>query len=118
MERFSIIDHKGIKILVVNHKESTDELFIDTIKQSEALILKLNNPELRLLVDVRDTEIAKNVVEQFKTTALKIKPVCKKTAVLGVSGLKKILLIAVNTFSGIEAKAFAEENEAKDWLVN
>jgi hypothetical protein len=38
-----------------------------------------------------------------------------KTAVLGISGFRKVLLDAVSRFSG---QCFAVFEEAKDWLVS
>ena len=113
----TILEHRDKKILYANHKDCGAEIIISTIKQSEELILKMANPDLRLLVDVRNCEITAEVVEQFKVTAKKIKDYRKKTAVLGITGVRKVMLIAVNKFSGIEAKAFDDEISAKEWLV-
>lgn len=114
----SIIEYKNKKILYANHQNTLPDFIISTIKQTEDLVIKMDNPELLLLVDVRNCELPDEVIEQFKITAQRIKDCRKKTAVLGVTGIRKILLIAINKFSGIEAKAFDREEEAKEWLVS
>jgi len=117
MKNISVLEHKGKKILYANHKNNNAEHTIDIIRQSEELIIKMSNPDLRLLVDITNCEITPEVVEQFKITAKKIKQYRKKTAVIGVSKVQKILLATVNRFSGIDAKAFDDEITAKEWLV-
>ena len=113
----TIVEHRDKKILYANHQDCGSEIIVATIKQSEELIIKMANPDLRLLVDIRNCEITNEVVNQFKETAKKIKDYRKKTAVLGITGVRKVMLIAVNKFSGIEAKAFDDEISAKEWLV-
>lgn len=116
-KNISVLEHKGKKILYANHQNCNAEHTINTIKQSEELIINMSNPDLRLLVDIRNCEITGEVIEQFKITAKKIKEYRKKTAVLGIKGVRKVMLIAVNKFSGIGAKAFDDEITAKEWLV-
>lgn len=116
-KNISVLEHKGKKILYANHQNNNAEHIIKTIKQSEELIIKMSNPDLRLLVDVRNCEITAGVIEQFKETAKKIKQYRKKTAVIGVKGTQRVFFIAVNKFSGIGAKAFDDEIRAKEWLV-
>ncbi len=41
----------------------------------------------------------------------------EKTAVVGVTGLKKVLADAIAKFSGTHTKYFATKEEALDWLV-
>jgi hypothetical protein len=41
----------------------------------------------------------------------------KKFSVLGVSGMKKIMLNTYNAITGNKTKAFDSEEEAKEWLV-
>ena len=48
----------------------------------------------------------------------RIAPKVAKSALLGVTGLKDILLRAYNTFTGSSARSFSIEAEALDWLVS
>lgn len=116
-EYLSIIEQSGKKILCANHQEASPEELLEQIKQSEEIILKMNNPELLLLIDIRNCDLTEDAVNQFKDTAQKIKNFRQRTAVIGVSGIRKLLLISINKFTGIEAKAFDDESSAKNWLV-
>ncbi|MFA8342320.1 MAG: STAS/SEC14 domain-containing protein [Rhodothermaceae bacterium] len=117
MKNISVLEHRGKKILYANHQNNSAPHIIDIIRESEELIIKMSNPDLRLLVDIRNCEVTPEVVEQFKITAKKIKQYRKKTAVLGVTKMQRVYLVAVNKFSGIEARAFDDEITAKEWLV-
>lgn len=114
----SVIEHRGKKILYANHQNCTPDEITQQIKQSEEVILKMNNPDLLLMVDVRNCEVSEETVEQFKETGKKIKNFRSRTAVLGITGVRKLILISVNKLAGLEAKAFENENEAKDWLIS
>ncbi len=41
----------------------------------------------------------------------------EKTAVLGITGIKKILMNAINRVTNLGAKSFETEEEAKEWLI-
>ena len=47
----------------------------------------------------------------------KSKFLLKKTAVVGITGVKKIFLNIVDRFTGLNAKAVSSMEEAKEWLV-
>ena len=44
-------------------------------------------------------------------------PFCEKSAILGISGIKKVLLNAVNAVTAKPRVPFDTLDEAKDWLV-
>jgi hypothetical protein len=41
-----------------------------------------------------------------------------KKAILGITGLKKMFFNIYNTFTGAEAKAFDDEEAAKEYLIS
>ena len=45
-------------------------------------------------------------MDLFVKVAKEIKPIIKKTAVLGITGIKKVLVNAVNRLVGMGIKAF------------
>ena len=71
-------------------------------------MLKLN--------DVRGQYTSAGVLSEIKRSSKLQRPYIKKSAYLGIEGVKKILLAAINRVSSIGAKAFTDFDKAKDWL--
>lgn len=72
-------------------------------------ILKIN--------DIRGQFATPSVLPEIKRSSQLLKPYLKKSAYVGITGAKKILLEAINKISSIGAKPFAELEDAKNWLV-
>lgn len=69
------------------------------------------------LSDLQNTVGSAEVVELFKKSASRTKPYARKQAVIGVSGIKRILAEAVVRVSGQRMTYFDDIQSAKDWLV-
>ncbi len=69
------------------------------------------------LSDVRDAHIDQEFVNLSKEQGKISKDYTKRAAILGVEGVRKILLRAVNMVSGNPREPFDTMEEAKDWLV-
>jgi len=126
MDRVTWQTHKNKEILVGDYSNITSqEEYIKIIKQASIKSLKdiknkYENPShaVLMLIDIRDSIIGTETLSVFKENAKKIKPYVKKVAVLGIHGVRKILLESVVWFSGLDAKPFESLEEAKDWLVS
>jgi hypothetical protein len=109
------IDYKGKRILYVDFRKlyeeqvlANDELFVKFIKESPTKVLILANVE----------GAAISSLEKIKEVSKKeVSPKVAKSAIVGITGLKDILLRAYNSFTGSSAQPFATEQEAMDWLV-
>lgn len=126
MERVVWQKHKNKEILLGDYSNITNqEEYIKIIRQATAKSVKeiktrYENPDhaVLMLIDIRDSIIGTETLSVFKENAKKIKPYIKKVAVLGIHGVRKILLESVVWFSGLDAKPFDSQEEAKDWLVS
>ncbi|MFH1459561.1 MAG: STAS/SEC14 domain-containing protein [Candidatus Omnitrophota bacterium] len=78
---------------------------------------KLTEYNILELVDVRNSFGDLESVKRLKEISKRLKPRIKKSAVIGVSGIKKVILDAINTFSERKIKPFKTEEEAKEWLI-
>jgi len=87
--------------------EAVDAIFC---RQPEASVLSLS--------DVRNTIASAEMVELFKKSAGRTKPYAQKQAVVGISGIKRILADAVARFSGQAMSYFDDVESAKNWLVS
>ena len=126
MDRVVWQKHKNKEILVGDYSNiASQEEYTKIIKQATVSSIKeikrkYENPNhaVLMLVDIRDSVIGTETLSVFKENAKKIKPFIKKVAVLGIHGVRKILLESVVWFSGLEARPFDSPDEAKDWLVS
>ena len=126
MERVVWQKHKNKEILLGDYSNITSqEEYIKIIRQATTKSIKdiktrYENPDhaVLMLIDIRDSIIGTETLSVFKENAKKIKPYIKKVAVLGIHGVRKILLESIVWFSGLDAKPFDSQEEAKDWLVS
>jgi len=70
-----------------------------------------------VLVDIRNTVTSIDVVSLFKQSTARTKGHVKKTAIVGVRGVQRILASAVARFSGEDLHLFDTVEEAADWLA-
>ena len=70
-----------------------------------------------VLVDIRNTVTSTDVVSLFKESTARTKGHVAKTAIVGVTGVQRILAQAVARFSREPLHLFDETEEAMDWLV-
>ncbi|MFP5246037.1 MAG: hypothetical protein ACLGH0_05040 [Thermoanaerobaculia bacterium] len=71
-----------------------------------------------VLVDIRNTVTSTHVVSLMKDSAVRTKGIVRKLAVIGVTGVQKILASAVARFSREPLYLFDAIDEARDWLVS
>jgi hypothetical protein len=70
-----------------------------------------------VLVDIRNTVTSVEVVSLFKESTARTKGHVQKTAIVGVTGVQKVLAMAVARFSREPLHLFNTTEEAREWLV-
>jgi len=118
--RIKIINHKGQNIIYINYggfTVHTKTEFIKTIEKAAEFMISQGENQLTL-TDLRTSFGDSEIVAKFKEVSLKTKIYRKKAAVVGITGVKSVLLKAVNIFSKSEVVPFDTIDEAKDWLVS
>ncbi len=113
------ITHQGSRIFYCDYSGFRDDLKA-LEAENEAVVAELTTqpPDSVLeLVDVRGSVGSREAVSLLKASASKTKPFIRKTAVVGVEGVVKVLAQAVSRVSGLGLTLFATEAEAKDWLA-
>lgn len=116
-KRMKWINYKGQEILLDDYTNIYPEQFAPLIKKITDLTFQSGKKDILLIVDVTGSYANKEAVDAFVESGKKSKPLLKKTAVVGITGVKKILLNVVNKFSGLNAKAVSSMEDAKEWLV-
>jgi hypothetical protein len=72
--------------------------------------------KVKVLVDIRGAMMSSEAVRALKDSTKRDSAMVEKTAVVGVTGMKKILADAIAAFSGTHTKYFATKAEALEWL--
>ena len=117
MEYLKFERFKGKEILV-NDLSGIDpgQVRVRT-KAFENLVLSEKKKGLRVLSDIRGSNINTEATMELKRIASETKPYVYKYAVVGVSGIKEILFKAVKKLSTSNLYNFEDIEEAKEWLV-
>jgi len=118
MERIRFIQHNSKEILFLDFSQCKINEIPAIIEQSKAVIRVRPEHSLLTLTDVTDTRFDEKVSQQMKDFTAHNKPYVKAAAVVGITGLKKILFGAAMAFSKRKLHAFDSIEEAKDWLVS
>lgn len=119
--RASFITYKGTEIYFVDYRniKKTEE-FLEAIEGTNKFregLKKEGRKDLLMLVDVTGSFVFGDILDRLKKSKKETVPLLKKSAIVGVSGSKKILLNIVNAFTNFESKAFDSQEDALNWLI-
>ena len=115
----SYINHKARKILHVDFQNI--KVKDNVLQNLEEMVKFYNeaNDKIYLLLDVRGTFTDPEVMDKLKHYGKTVfRGKSEKRAILGVSGIKKILLQAYSTVTGTKVALFDSEEDAKDYLAS
>ncbi|MBN2536351.1 MAG: STAS/SEC14 domain-containing protein [Spirochaetales bacterium] len=111
------INYKGRKILHEDFKKLNKEEMIAVVDRAIELVNETDE-DLYLLIDFTDTFISEEFFTKVKNMGVYYRDRIKKSAVLGISGIKKVLFTAFNALMGSKGfKAFKDETAAKNFLA-
>lgn len=115
----SIITHKGKKILYSDYRDLTNQADLINVLKEAVEITKSSAGMILRLDDFRGTGVGQEYMASAKVYGKEVLTAkTTKVAVLGITGLKRILMKAYVTFSGEKLAPFNTEEEAKDYLVS
>lgn len=114
--RVTFIDQGPLSILYLNLSKTKIEDVLTVINQAKPIISSHAPRSLLILTDVTDARFNTDVVSQMKEFTAHNKPYVRASAVIGVTGLKKVIFDAINRFSGRNLRSFDDKYEAISWL--
>lgn len=117
MERVKFIQHSGKEILLLDFSGCTAEDACGVIEQALPVIRTRPQQSLLTLTDVTNMRFDDRLSQKMKEFTAQNKPYVRAAAVVGVTGLKKILFDAVVIFSKRKFQAFDDLEKAKAWLI-
>jgi hypothetical protein len=117
-DRTRWIEHKGERILFYDFSglEDTDA-GLRVIAASKGRAADQPPHSVRTLVDVRGSHFDARITRALQDLARDNKPQVLASAVVGVSGLQRVILAAVSRVTRRKFATFDTVKAAKDWLV-
>jgi hypothetical protein len=113
------IVHKGVEILYGDFSgfQKNVEALRAEVRAADREILGKPPGTVLTVADLTGTVTSREVVELFRQSAMATKNHVRRQAVVGVTGVQKILAQGVALFSGQSMHLFQSADQAKDWLA-
>jgi hypothetical protein len=117
-ERVKFIKHREKDILFLDFSDTKTDEVLKIIEDAKRVISAMPENSLLTLTDVTNARFNEDVGDGMKQFTAHNKPYVKAAAVVGITGLKRVIFGAVMAFSKRNLEAFDDVEEAKHWLVN
>jgi hypothetical protein len=117
--RSNWIEHKGKKIFYQDFSKHFYNAAAVKAELIEVQKIVLGEPKNSVLVlsDMRDTNVGGDLLPTMNAASAATKNHVRKTAVLGVSGMKRKLADLLTSLTGQSLKYFDDIESAKNWLA-
>ena len=113
------IEHKEKKIFLQDFSKLfyNSAAVIAELNEVQGIVISQPKDSVLVLTDMRDTNVGKDVLPAMNAASAATKDHVKKTAVLGVTGVKRKLADLLTALTGQPLKYFDDIEAAKNWLV-
>ncbi|MBI5806024.1 hypothetical protein HZA73_08255 [candidate division TA06 bacterium] len=119
MDRVRWIDHRGKRILfedLSNLSHPQEAMVVSRITTN--MITKEQPASVLLISDISNSHFNAKLLSELKENTKATTPYMKAYAVVGVTGLTKVVLKSFIRFTGQDMKVCQSIGEAKDWLAS
>jgi len=116
MAGYSIIYYKDVKISYLDYRGLTTKEMIEAVEAARKKSLEDNSPR-PLLTNITGAFAVPEFMAKVKEAGKETKHLTTKSAIVGITGAKKILLNVFNMFTKSDMKVFDNEELAKEWLI-
>ena len=117
MARVEFIKHNGKELLLLDFSNCKPGDVFLVIDEAKKTIRSCPENSVLTLTNVTNMRFDDRVTEQLKAFTAHNKPYVRAAAVIGVEGIKKIILNAVMLFSKRKFHVFDNIETAKNWLA-
>jgi len=116
--RTKTISHHGITIFHMDFSKLTSEQEIKMVLEESKKHIRNQPPRSTIgLANIEEMHFNNQIKDLFMEFVKGNKPFMKASAIVGVSGLKQVVFNGIMKLTGRDVKSFANEIQAKDWLV-
>ena len=117
MERVTLIQYHDRTILQLDFSHCTEAEAEQVAHAAKREVVKHAAGSLRTLTDITSSPFNDHIVSLLKDLAKHNKTYVAAGAVVGVTGMKRIILQAVEKFSGRTFNVCDSIEQAQDWLA-
>lgn len=113
------IEYKDKKIFFQDFSKLfyNSKAVIAELNEVQQVVLAQPKNSVLVLTDMRDTNVGRDLLPSMNAASAATKDHVKKTAVLGVTGVKRKLADLLTALTGQSLKYFDDIEAAKRWLV-
>jgi len=115
-----IITYRNKEVLVVDYQlrspKDMSDLLLDSIEHVEKM--ESQNKEFLILIDLTDVPVTKTFGEEMITGGKPHTKNAKKSAIVGVTGIKRLFFETYLLLSNSKMKSFKTKQEALEYLVS
>src|SRR5512139_1594636 len=117
--RSNWIEHKGKKIFYQDFSRQfyNSAAVKAELEEVQKVVIAEPMDSVLVLSDFRDTSVGSDLLSSMNTASNATKDHVHKTAVLGVTGMKRKLADLLTALTGQQLKYFDDIEAAKNWLV-
>lgn len=118
MARTHFIEHRGVRILLLDFSHVMDEqLALGAIAEAKAVVADQEHGSVLTLTNVEGSHFDSTVVTALRDLAEHNRPFVRAAAVVGLSGLMRVVFTTLIHLTGRNIRAFDGIDEAKDYLA-
>lgn len=113
------IEHKGKQVFYQDFSNYffNEKAVIEELREVQELVMSQPEDSVLVLSNFLNTEITSNLMPLLNESSSKTKKHVRKTAVLGITGVKRTLGDLLSRITGQPLMYFNTELEAKEWLT-
>jgi hypothetical protein len=115
--RVQFIEHMGKRVLFINYADCDITMLKAVTEEMHRVISREPLKSVLTLNDVTGTGFDSESVAVLKSKVAANAPYVKRAAVIGISGLQRLIYEAVQRFSQRNIPVFDSREEALTWLV-
>lgn len=112
------MEYEGHSILILDFSRLTIDGILNMIEEAKVVIHQAEPNSLRIISDFTDTHYDKQTADRLAEFTASNKPYVKASAVLGITGMKKVLYNVVIKTTGRKLHLANSREEALKWLVS
>jgi len=120
MKEISTFNFNGKEIFLmdVSHFRLHERAeFKKIVKDANKVIQGQPLKSVLIITDITDTNFDTDIVQTFKEYAKHNNPYIKASALVGLSGMQKVIFYAVKTFTGRDFYIAKNFEDAQEWLL-
>ena len=117
MKNVDIVQAYGKRIVQIDFDGCGPEQYEELLAEAERIILREQPAAARALTIVGETHFDPQAVAQLTRFATRVNPLVERSAVVGLTGVKKVIFGGIKEHYRAPVGLFDDAEQAKAWLA-